>query len=108
MGGADLGCQLVRKLGCGSTVRENHSSRITHFATPDEVEIEPRHVDQSTKEATEQTLCDRCLRCFQRYVVEERRLNQLNEWLHAICPNAAQFGYCKVEIAEAAPLVPEA
>ena len=46
-------------------------------------------------------LCDRCMRRFERHVVGERRLNELDEWLDAICPNAAQLGFCLARAMEA-------
>jgi hypothetical protein len=47
------------------------------------------------------TLCTKCIRRFERHVVEAGRLDELDEYLDAICPDAARRGYCTVERREA-------
>ena len=41
------------------------------------------------------------MRRFERHVVLEHRLDKLDDWLDAICPNAAQLGFCLTEANEA-------
>jgi hypothetical protein len=42
---AKLGRQFIREAGGGLAIREYHSVVIVHRANTNEVEIEPRHVD---------------------------------------------------------------